>query len=70
MGNGPPPVQRACFADYARYFLSVVRTALALAVTASVTTFAVAESKDKHFSIVEAASIASMQSVSFISSIA
>ena len=40
--------------------------ALALAVTASVTTFAVAESKDKHFSIVEAASNADSLSVSEI----
>ena len=48
-----------------RKFLALT-AALALAVTASVTTFAVAESKDKHFSIVEAASNADSLSVSEI----
>ena len=48
-----------------RRFLALT-AALALAVTASATTFAVAESKDKHFSIVEAASNADSLSVSEI----
>ena len=48
-----------------RKFLALT-AALALAVTASVTTFAVAESKDKHFSIVEVASNADSLSVSEI----
>ena len=48
-----------------RRFLALT-AALALAVTASVSTFAVAEGKDKHFSIVEAASNADSLSVSEI----